>query len=139
MAWISRDVDMSSRLGMNLRANSRPLVSSPSQTSAKPPLPNGWRSLHPGYGSMPTCNGMVLGIAFLASQVALAHGADAVTADEQSELRQKALSLNDITGDDPIEGQVKDLVADPAGTKKLLAVAVKMAKEKEQPFNFNGA
>ena len=83
--------------------------------------------------------GMVLGIAFLASQVALAGGADAVTADEQSELRQKALSLNDITGDDPIEGQVKDLVADPAGTKKLLVVAVKMAKEKEQPFNFNGA
>jgi len=82
---------------------------------------------------------MVLGIAFLASQVALAGGADAVTADEQSELRQKALSLNDITGDDPIEGQVKDLVADPAGTKKLLVVAVKMAKEKEQPFNFNGA
>ena len=76
--------------------------------------------------------GMVLGIAFLASQVALAGGADAVTADEQSELRQKALSLNDITGDDPIEGQVKDLVADPAGTKKLLAVAVKMAKEKDR-------
>ena len=83
--------------------------------------------------------GMVLGIAFLASQVALARGADAATADELSELRQKALSLNDITGDDPIEGHVKDLVADPAGTKKLLAVAVKMAKEKEQPFNFNGA
>src|SRR5438128_4645805 len=83
--------------------------------------------------------GMVLGIGFLASQVALARGAYAATADEQSELRQKALSLNDITGDDPIEGQVKDLMADPAGTKKLLAVAVKMAKEKEQPFNFTGA
>jgi tetratricopeptide (TPR) repeat protein len=80
--------------------------------------------------------GMVLGLVFLASGVALGPRA---AADEQSELRQKALSLNDITGDDPIEGQIKDLVADPAGTKKLLAVAVKMAKEKEQPFNFNGA
>ena len=60
-------------------------------------------------------------------------------ADEQSELRQKALSLNDITGDDPIEAQVKELVADQDGTKKLLVVAVKMAKEKDQPFNFTGA
>src|SRR5260370_16313651 len=82
---------------------------------------------------------LVWGSAFAAGQFAVAGGANRPTADEQSELRQKALSLNDITGDDPIEGQVKDLVADPAGTKKLLAVAVKMAKEKEQPFNFNGA
>src|SRR5438034_4588219 len=87
--------------------------------------------------------GMVLVLGFLASGAApLASGvasAPRAAADEQGELRQKALSLNDITGDDPIEGQVKDLVADPAGTKKLLAIAVKMAKEKEQPFNFNGA
>ena len=68
-------------------------------------------------------------------QTLLSGAANLGAADEQSELRQKALSLNDITGDDPIEGQVKDLVADPAGTKKLLAVAVKMAKEKEQPFS----
>jgi tetratricopeptide (TPR) repeat protein len=60
-------------------------------------------------------------------------------ADEQADLRQKALSLNDITGDDPIEAQVKELVADREGTKKLLAVAVKMAQEKEQPFNFTAA
>jgi tetratricopeptide (TPR) repeat protein len=60
-------------------------------------------------------------------------------ADEEGELRQKALSLNDITGDDPIKGQIKDLESDPAGTKKLLALAVKMTKEKEQPFNYTAA
>jgi tetratricopeptide (TPR) repeat protein len=58
---------------------------------------------------------------------------------DDADLRQKALALNDVTGDDPIEGEIKALVADPAGTKKLLAVAVKMAKEKEQPFNYTGA
>jgi tetratricopeptide (TPR) repeat protein len=82
---------------------------------------------------------VVLAITFLASRAALAPGVCLAAADEQAELRQKALSLNDITGDDPIEAQVKELVADPAGTKKLLVVAVKMAKEKEQPFNFTGA
>jgi tetratricopeptide (TPR) repeat protein len=60
-------------------------------------------------------------------------------ADDEAELRLKALSLNDITGEDPIKGQIKELTGDPAGTKKLLAVAVKMAKEKEQPFNFTAA
>jgi tetratricopeptide (TPR) repeat protein len=81
----------------------------------------------------------VLGLSILASGVALAPRACLAAADDQGELRQKALSLNDITGDDPIEGQVKELIADPAGTKKLLAVAVKMTKEKDQPFNFTGA
>jgi tetratricopeptide (TPR) repeat protein len=81
----------------------------------------------------------VFGFALLASGVALAPRVGLAAADEPGELRQKALSLNDITGDDPIEAQVKELVSDPAGTKKLLALAVKMAKEKEQPFNFNGA
>jgi tetratricopeptide (TPR) repeat protein len=83
-----------------------------------------------------SCLASRVAFASLASGVALAPRA---TADEPAELRQKALSLNDITGDDPIEAQVKELVADPAGTKKLLEVAVKMAKEKEQPFNFTGA
>jgi len=66
-------------------------------------------------------------------------GISRAAADEQGELRQKALSLNDITGDDPIDAQIKELVADPAGTKKLLATAVKMSKEKDQPFNFTAA
>ncbi len=75
----------------------------------------------------------------LASGSMLIPGAWARAADEAGELRQKALSLNDITGDDPIEAQIKDLAADPPGTKKLLSVAVTMVKEKEQPLNYNGA
>jgi tetratricopeptide (TPR) repeat protein len=59
--------------------------------------------------------------------------------DSDAALRKRALALNDVTGDLPIKGEIKDLVEDPAGTKKLLAVAVRMAKEKEQPFNYNGA
>jgi tetratricopeptide (TPR) repeat protein len=60
-------------------------------------------------------------------------------ADDDEALRRRALALNDITGDNPIEGEIKVLVEDAKGTKKLLAVALKMAKEKEQPFNYNGA
>jgi tetratricopeptide (TPR) repeat protein len=58
---------------------------------------------------------------------------------DDADLRQKALSLNDITGDDTMEGEIKALEKDPAGTKKLLAVAVQMTKEKDQPFNYTGA
>lgn len=58
---------------------------------------------------------------------------------EDDPLRQKALGLNDITGDDPIKAEIKGLLDDKTGTKKLLPVAVKMAKEKDQPFNYNGA
>src|SRR5262245_22041642 len=57
----------------------------------------------------------------------------------EEELRQQALALNDVTGDDPIKGEIQALSKKPAETKKLLAVAVKMAKEKDQPFNYNGA
>jgi tetratricopeptide (TPR) repeat protein len=60
-------------------------------------------------------------------------------AADDSDLRQKALALNDITGDDTIEGEIKALVKDRAGTKQLLAVAVPMTKEKDQPFNYTGA
>src|SRR5262249_30280829 len=47
--------------------------------------------------------------------------------------------LNDITGKDPMEGRLKELSDAPAETKKLLGVAVAMAKEKNQPFNYNAA
>src|SRR5438128_5489694 len=60
-------------------------------------------------------------------------------ADEDVGLRRKALALNDVTGDNPILGEVKTLVKDPPGTRKLLREAVSMAKQKEQPFNYNGA
>jgi tetratricopeptide (TPR) repeat protein len=53
------------------------------------------------------------------------------------DLRQKALRLNEVTGLDAIKGQVQALADDPAGTRRLLAVAARMAKEKPQPFNLN--
>src|SRR5690242_12946409 len=59
--------------------------------------------------------------------------------ENEDVLRKKALALNDITGDDPMKGQIKELVDDKAGSKKLLEVAAKMAKEKPQPFNYNAA
>ncbi len=60
-------------------------------------------------------------------------------ADDKDDLRQKALTLNDVTGDDTIKGEIKLLLAKPAETKKLLATALTMSKEKEQPFNFTAA
>src|SRR5947207_832308 len=70
----------------------------------------------------------------------LAFGAVALAkADDKDELRQKALALNDVTGDDTVKAEVKALVAKPAETKKLLATATAMSKEKEQPFNFTAA
>lgn len=59
--------------------------------------------------------------------------------DEKDDLRQKALALNDVTGDNTIKAEVKALVEKPAETKKLLATATAMSKEKEQPFNFTAA
>lgn len=60
-------------------------------------------------------------------------------ADEDAGLRRKALALNDVTGENPILGQIKSLIEDAAGTRKLLREAVSLAKQKEQPFNYNGA
>jgi predicted Zn-dependent protease len=60
-------------------------------------------------------------------------------ADDDKALRESALALNDVTGDDAIGGKVDELVAKPERTKKLLVAAVAMAKEKKQPFNFNAA
>jgi tetratricopeptide (TPR) repeat protein len=60
-------------------------------------------------------------------------------AADSDPLRDKALKLNEITGTGPMEGQLRLLVKDEAGTKKLVEAAVKMAKDKPQPFNFTGA
>jgi tetratricopeptide (TPR) repeat protein len=66
-------------------------------------------------------------------------GAAVRAADDDAALRKRALALNDITGNGPIAGEIKALVSDAAGTKKLLQAAIAMAKEKEQPFNYNAA
>jgi tetratricopeptide (TPR) repeat protein len=81
-------------------------------------------------------NGWWLGIA----AVVVLTTADGIRAraDDDS-LRNRALALNNVTGDLPIKGEIKTLVQDPNGTRKLLAAAVPMAKEKDQPFKYNGA
>ena len=62
----------------------------------------------------------------------------ALGADDQ-DLRERALALNNITGEDPIAGEIQKLTGDPAGSKKLLATATTMGREKNQPFNYNAA
>jgi len=69
--------------------------------------------------------------------VALACPAWAAPAPEDDSVKKQALALNDVTGEDAIKGQIRALVKDSAGTKKLLAKAAAMAKEKDQPFGYN--
>jgi len=76
-----------------------------------------------------------LALLFLVAVGAAGPGTGEVT----DSLRQKALALNDVTGAQAIKGKVKALADDPAGTRRLLATAVRMTKEKEQPFNYNAA
>jgi tetratricopeptide (TPR) repeat protein len=52
-------------------------------------------------------------------------------------LRNQALALNNITGEDAEFGKILQLIEDAPHTKPLLAEAAKLAKEKEQPFNVN--
>jgi tetratricopeptide (TPR) repeat protein len=58
-------------------------------------------------------------------------------AEDDSALRARALKFNEITGEDPIRGQILALIEDAPGTKKLLAVALKMANAMDQPLNIN--
>jgi tetratricopeptide (TPR) repeat protein len=71
--------------------------------------------------------------------VLLMTAASPAPAAEDNPLREKALQLNSITGQDAIGGKILELVNDKANAKKLVAEAVKMAKQDEQPFNYNGA
>jgi tetratricopeptide (TPR) repeat protein len=51
--------------------------------------------------------------------------------------RRRALTLNDVTGSDPISGKVRSLLHDKAATKKLVDEAARMAGEAPQPFTYN--
>jgi tetratricopeptide (TPR) repeat protein len=62
--------------------------------------------------------------------------------DKDQDLRNKALKLNDVTGEDPVKGEIERLIKDGDTTKKLLDVAEKMikdTKDKDQPFNYNAS
>jgi tetratricopeptide (TPR) repeat protein len=70
-----------------------------------------------------------------------------VRAAPEDELKQQALKFNSVViiGEDDrerakfVDKQLEPFKQDAEKGKKLLAVAVKMAQEKEQPFNFTGA
>jgi len=79
------------------------------------------------------------GIVALALLLAWGLAPQVRAADDDSKLREQVLALNDITGSDPIRGKLKELIGNTSSTKKLLSVATRMSKEKDQPFNFNSA
>ena len=55
----------------------------------------------------------------------------------QDALRKEVLKLNNVTGTDMVDAMTKKLAAEAKDSKKFLAEAVKIAKEKDQPLNFN--
>src|SRR5262249_25005076 len=63
-------------------------------------------------------------------------GAD-IDPEADKALRKQAIELNDVTGSDPAKAKILAFVTDVAATKRLLATAARMAKEKDQPFNVN--
>jgi tetratricopeptide (TPR) repeat protein len=85
--------------------------------------------------------GRIAVVALLLSILAGASWAAPLLKDEEQRLREQAVKLNEVTGDDPIAGQIVTLIEEKENTKKLLAVAHKMAKEKEKDkdpvFNIN--
>jgi len=83
-------------------------------------------------------------LTLVALLLAIAPGAArrAPAADDDKVLQEKALKLNEVTGEDPVTGTILTLVEEKerASTKKLLAAALKMAKAapKDKPvFNIN--
>lgn len=75
----------------------------------------------------------------VAVMLGVACWAGVARADDDEALRKRALALNTVTGEDPIKGEIKALVDDPARTRKLLQAALPLAKEKDQPFSYNAA
>lgn len=73
---------------------------------------------------------LMVGVACVACWVGQA------TADDP--LRDRILKLNQVTGKDAMRGRLIELAKDEAGTKKLLALALKIVKdEKPSPLNYN--
>jgi DNA-binding SARP family transcriptional activator len=65
--------------------------------------------------------------------------ASAGRSDEGVSARERALALNNLTGGTSIKAEIKALTAKPDEGKQVLAAATEMAKQKEQPFNYNAA
>jgi tetratricopeptide (TPR) repeat protein len=60
-------------------------------------------------------------------------------AADEAEWKNRALALNEVTGEAPMRGQIMTLLDDPAAAKRIIAAAVPMAKEKNQPLGYNAA
>jgi tetratricopeptide (TPR) repeat protein len=58
--------------------------------------------------------------------------------DDES-LRTQVQKLNRLTGDDPVNGEFRLLLADVNGSKKLLGAAKAMVQKKPQAFSYYGA
>jgi tetratricopeptide (TPR) repeat protein len=72
----------------------------------------------------------------VAAALLVAAAGPAAAADDP--LREQALKLNQVTGTNAMTNRLRELIRDEAGTKKLLAAAVKMVKEeKPSPLNYN--
>jgi tetratricopeptide (TPR) repeat protein len=70
-----------------------------------------------------------LGVLLLAAMLAPVQAAD-------DGLKNKVLQLNAVTGDDPATGKIIALLEDAPGSKKLLAAALGLVKDKtDQPLN----
>src|SRR5438105_6073325 len=76
----------------------------------------------------------VLAMAFLGALEAPARAAD-----DDAALREQALKLNDVTGEDATKTALESLLKNPSNTKKMIAVAAKIVKDKgkDQPFEVN--
>src|SRR5947209_11901072 len=60
-------------------------------------------------------------------------------AAKDEELRKRVTALNDVTGDDAIRGEITALAGKKDEAKKLVAIGTQMAKDKDEPLNYNAA
>ncbi len=79
------------------------------------------------------------GFAVVALAVLAALPAPAGAAADDEAVRRQVLELNQLTGDDPVDGAYKALTDDPKAAARVLAVAKTMLKDKPPPFDYNAA
>lgn len=82
----------------------------------------------------------LIGMGLVAALLALTDArADDKPAKKEDDVQARLLGLNKISGDDALVGAVLALQKDVAGTKKLIAAAKELVKEKkkEEPLNVN--
>ena len=75
----------------------------------------------------------------MALAVAVAAMATESRAEDQDGAKAQALALNDISGTKPMSGMLKKLMADSAGTKKMVKAAQAASKESPETFNRNAS